>query len=87
MHLALLKRHEEAARILARKGADCTEDETATLDEHCTSFLQLLQQQVGQRTEGHGVGTFNFYCPRMNISYAKQSGSAMNLTDVEIQNK
>ena len=53
MRLALQDGHVEAAKILARKGADCTEAEKRELGEKYTNFQQI-QQREAQTRQGHG---------------------------------
>ena len=54
MHLALLKGHEEAAKILARKRADCTEEEKAALGERYTNFIEQIQKREQAARQGQG---------------------------------
>src|SRR3990167_5068521 len=49
MCLALWKGHEEAAKILARKGADCTEEEKARLGKKYTNFQQIQKREQAAR--------------------------------------
>ena len=53
MYLALGEGHEEAAKILARKGADCTEEEKAELGEKYTNFEQIQKREQAAR-QGQG---------------------------------
>ena len=53
MHLALANGQVEAAKILARKGADCTEAEKKALGEKYTNFQQI-QQREAQAGQGQG---------------------------------
>src|SRR3990167_3066242 len=45
MYIALARNHEEAAIILARKGADCTPKEQQELGNEYTSFKQRIQAE------------------------------------------
>src|SRR3990167_1936793 len=49
MRLALANGHVEAAKILARKGADCTEAEKQALGEKYTNFQQIQQREAQAR--------------------------------------
>ena len=53
MYMALHRGYEEAAKILARKGADCTEAEKADLGEIYTNFQQIQKRQQAAR-QGQG---------------------------------
>src|SRR3990167_38267 len=48
MHVALVRNNEEAAIILARKGADCTPEEQQQLGNKYTSFKQRIQAKSSQ---------------------------------------
>ena len=49
MYMALHRGYEEAAKILARKGADCTEAEKADLGEIYTNFQQIQKREQAAR--------------------------------------
>ena len=46
MRLALEEGHVEAAKILARKGADCTNAEKKALGKTYTNFQQIQQREA-----------------------------------------
>ena len=50
MRLALEEGHVEAAKILARKGADCTNAEKKVLGETYTNFQQIQQREPQPNT-------------------------------------
>ena len=54
MYMALWEGHEEAAKILARKGADCTEQEKAELGERYTNFIEQIQKREQAARQGQG---------------------------------
>ena len=52
MLLALSQNYVEAAKILASKGADCTEREKAFLQDIYTNFQQMWQREQEEDNKG-----------------------------------
>ena len=51
MWLALEEGHIEAAKIMARQGADCQKEEQKSLGEKYTNFQKLQQSEQGRQAQ------------------------------------